>query len=178
MPPGCAASVSRSPAGMYKGAGLLGFPSGCTWCFFSFSSRRLSFSTTGMTKASVLPEPVHASTATSCRMARERASAQSATELCHCKLQRGVAADVIGLAGVLREGGRGATRGTHARLLHAEKAAPTLLPQNSGIVASWTGVAFSNLSLSSTSSVSAERQAISANRSGPEPGAIAGSLAG
>lgn len=36
-----------------------------TWCFLSDSSRRRSFSITGMTKASVLPEPVCASTATS-----------------------------------------------------------------------------------------------------------------
>jgi hypothetical protein len=36
-----------------------------TWCCFSFSSRRRSFSTMGMMNARVLPEPVQASTATS-----------------------------------------------------------------------------------------------------------------
>ena len=40
-------------------------PSTLTWCFFSGSSSLRSFSTTGTTNASVLPEPVHASTATS-----------------------------------------------------------------------------------------------------------------
>eukprot|EP00955_Chlamydomonas_euryale_P085634 364125-Chlamydomonas_euryale.AAC.6 len=38
-----------------------------TWCFLRGASSRRSRSTTGMINASVLPDPVHASTATSCR---------------------------------------------------------------------------------------------------------------